>query len=279
MSFAVFVLVLFGAALHAGWNLVVKRGADTLRTSAAVAIAAAGLAAIGLPFVPAPAPASWPYAATSVALQVVYWVAVANAYRIADLGRAYPLMRGTAPLLVAMVSITAFGEPLGTIAWAGVGLVSCGVATMALGVRRGSADGRGIVVALATAVVIAAYTIVDGIGVRLSGSPIGYTAWIFLLTGVPLALWAAVREGRDFPRFLRTHLGVGLVGGLGTLGSYGIALWAMTQAPVAMVAALRETSILFATAIAVLVLKERLDLRRIVAVGLIAIGAAALRLA
>lgn len=279
MSFTVFALVLLGAALHAGWNLVVKRGADTLRTSIAVAISAAGIAALGLPFVAAPKPASWPYAAASVSLQVVYWVAVANAYRVADLGRAYPLMRGTAPLLVAMVSITAFGEALGTVAWIGVGLLCCGVAAMALSGRRGGGDGRGVVVALATAAVIAAYTIVDGIGVRLSGSPVGYTLWVFLLTALPLAAWAARRDGRDFPRYLMDHLGVGLLGGLGTLASYGIALWAMTRAPVAMVAALRETSILFATVIAVLVLKERLDAGRIVAVALIAAGAAALRLA
>lgn len=279
MSFAVFALVLFGAALHAGWNLVVKRGRDTLRTSIAVAISAAAISALGLPFVAAPAPASWPYAAASVALQVVYWVVVATAYRITDLGRAYPLMRGTAPLLVAMVSITAFGEHLGALAWGGVGLISCGVAAMALSGRRGAGEARGVAVALATAVVIAAYTIVDGIGVRLSGSPIGYTLWIFLLTALPLAAWVGWRDGRAFPRFLAAHVGVALLGGFGTLASYGIALWAMTRAPVAMVASLRETSILFATAFAAFVLKERTDAGRIAAVAMIAAGAATLRLA
>lgn len=278
MSFAVFLLVLVGAALHASWNVVVKRGDDTARMSVLVATTAAAISAAGIVFVEAPAPASWPFAAGSVALQVVYWVAIANAYRIADMSQAYPLMRGTAPLLVAMVSITAFGDVLTTTAWAGVSLVSAGIAAMTLGGGRGG-DARGVVVALATAVVIAAYTIVDGIGVRRSGSPIGYTLWIFLLTAVPLLGWELSRDPRRSLAFARSNLGLGLFGGFGTLASYGIALWAMAQAPVAVVAALRETSILFGTVIAVVVLKERVDRRRLAAVGLIALGAAVLRAA
>ena len=277
MSFAVFLLVLGAAALHAGWNLVVKRAEDKSHVSVMVAAIAGLLAGAALPFLPAPAPAAWPWIAASVALQVVYWIGLANAYRIADMSRVYPLMRGAAPLIVAMVSITAFGDHLGPVAWAGVSAISLGIA--ALAVSAGVGARRGMGVALATAAVIAAYTIVDGIGVRRSGSPIAYTAWIFLATAVPLVLWALLRDPVGLARHARRHWPLGLFGGVATLASYGIALWAMTRAPVAVVAALRETSILFGIAFAAVLLKEPVDRRRLVAVTVVVIGAAALRLA
>lgn len=278
MTTAVFLLVLLGAALHASWNAVIKRGADTLLSSVVVAVMASGLAVAGLPFVEPPAPASWPFAATSVALQGLYWVGVAESYRIGDMSRVYPLMRGTAPLLVASLSITLFGDALSSIAWAGVVTVSAGLLALSLA-GPGRGEGRAIVTALATAVVIAGYTIVDGIGVRRSGSAIGYTLWIFVLTSPALVAWTLWRKPAGFLRFERRDLVLGLFGGFATLASYGIALWAMTRAPVAVVASLRETSILFGAAIAALVLKERVDGRRIAAVAVIAAGAALLRAA
>jgi drug/metabolite transporter (DMT)-like permease len=278
MTTAVFLLVLLGAALHASWNAVIKRATDTLRGSVVVAIMASGLAAAGLPFVEAPAPASWPFAATSVALQGLYWVGVAESYRIGDMSRVYPLMRGTAPLIVASLSITLFGDPLSPIAWAGVLTVSAGLLALSLA-GPGRGEGRALATALATAVVIAGYTIVDGIGVRRSGSPIGYTLWIFVLTSPALVAWTLWRRPAGVLRFERRDLVLGLFGGFATLASYGIALWAMTRAPIAVVASLRETSILFGTAIAALVLRERVDGRRIAAVVVIAAGAALLRAA
>lgn len=278
MTTAVFFLVLLGAALHAGWNAVIKRGADPLRSSVVVAIVASVLAAAGLPFVEVPAPASWPFAAASVVLQGLYWVGVAESYRAGDMSRVYPLMRGTAPLIVASVSITMFGDHLSPIAWGGVVTVSAGILALSLA-GPGRGEGRAIATAVATAVVIAGYTIVDGIGVRRSGSPIGYTLWIFVLTSPPLVAWTLWRRSAEFLRFERRDLVLGLFGGFATLTSYGIALWAMTRAPVAVVASLRETSILFGTAIAVLMLKERVDRRRIAAVMVIAVGATLLRAA
>jgi drug/metabolite transporter (DMT)-like permease len=221
MSTAVFLLVLFGAALHATWNAVIKHGSDTARRSLFVAVFAAVIAGCGLPFVPAPAPASWPFAAASVVLQVIYWMAVAESYRIADMSRAYPLMRGTAPLLVASVSITMFGEPLSVPIWIGVAMISAGI--LALAATPGARGGhRGTATALATAGIIAAYTIIDGVGVRRSGSALGYTAWIFLLTAIPLVAREVLRDPSGFRRLRRSDLGYGLVGGVGTLASYGI---------------------------------------------------------
>lgn len=278
MPLSVFAFVLFAAALHAAWNAVVKRGSDKLLTTVLVTASAALIALAALPFLPAPAPASRPYIAASALFQIIYFVLVARAYRVADMSLAYPLMRGCAPLLVALASVIWIGEPLSPMAWLGLSAICAGVLSMAAGPRRSGAA-EGITVALLNAVVIAAYTLIDGLGVRLSGAPAAYTLWIFLLTGLPLAAWAVLARGTAFGRYLRLNWRLGLVGGAGTLGSYGIALWAMTGAPVAVVAALRETAILFGAAIAALWFRERLGAARLAAIMLIAAGAAALRLA
>jgi drug/metabolite transporter (DMT)-like permease len=133
--------------------------------------------------------------------------------------------------------------------------------------------------ALLTACVIACYTMIDGAGVRRSGAPMAYTIWIFILSGAGILGWALARRGRELAAFARANVRLVPVGGVTTLGSYAIALWAMTLAPVAAVAALRETSILFATAIAAFVLRERISAARLSAAALIACGAAVMRLA
>lgn len=277
MTLTVFAIVLLAAALHASWNAIVKRGGSTLLTTVLVTGAAALVAMIGLPFLPAPLRASWPFIAGSTACQIAYFVLVARAYRISDMSLAYPLMRGTAPLLVATASVALFGEPLSATAWIGVAIICAGVLSMAGGARH-ETNKAGIALALGNAVVIACYTLIDGVGVRRSGAPAAYTLWIFLLTGVALTAWALIAERRAFGRYICGNWMLGLVGGVGTISSYGLALWAMTVAPVAVVAALRETSILFGTAISAFVLNERIGRARLVGVCIIAVGAAALRL-
>ena len=276
MSLFVFCVILFSAALHAVWNAIVKGGSDTLLTTILVAASGAAVGIVCLPFLPPMAPAAWPYLAISGVLEIAYYTLVASAYRHADMSRAYPLMRGAPPLLVALVSSLALGMAISTAGWIGVALVSVGLLSLTLGGTGG--NGRGMAFAMVNALVIASYTLVDGFGVRASGSPAAYTMWIFILTGVPLAAWALVTR-RDFPAYARRNWHLGLAGGLGTLISYGLVLWAMTQAPIPLVAALRETSILFGTLIAALVLKERVTRTRIVAVLIIAAGAAVLKLA
>jgi len=278
MSIAVFGMILFAAALHAMWNAVVKSGGDTLLTTVLVTGSAALIALAALPLLPAPAAASWPFIALSAVFQIVYFALVAATYRIADMGQTYPLMRGTAPLLVALASVAWLGEPLTLLAWIGVGVICAGILGMAVDGRRGG-ERTGMVLALLNAIVIAGYTVIDGIGVRRSGAPAAYTLWIFLLTGLPLLAWAMLARRRAFAGYAARNWHLGLIGGVGTLASYGLALWAMTKAPIAVVAALREISILFGAAIAVLVLKERISLARIAAVCVIAGGAAILRMA
>ena len=211
-----------------------------------------------------------------VILQVVYFVLVASTYRIADMSQTYPIMRGTAPLLVATASVGLLSESLSSFAWLGIAIICIGILSMAA--TPGIGQRKGLLLALVNAAVIAGYTLIDGVGVRKSGAPAAYTLWIFLLTGLALALWACAVRRREFWRYLARHWRPGVIGGFGTVVSYGLALWAMTAAPIATVSALRETSILFGVVISALVLKEQLTRRRIMAACIIAGGAIVLRL-
>lgn len=278
MSADVLLVALFAALLHATWNAILKASKDTGFGAVLVAAAAAMIAAAGLPLLPAPASESWPFIAASCVLQFAYYGLLAATYRIGDMSATYPLMRGAAPLLVALVSGPLVGEALTSGQWAGLGLICAGVLGLAF-VSRAGAGPRATALALANAVVIASYTLVDGLGVRLSGSPIAYTLWIVLLPALPMVAWTLARRRRAFLVYVRRHYALGALGGLSTLSSYGLALWAMTQAPVALVAGLRETSIVFATAISAFVLKEPVTRPKLAVTAAIAAGAAVLRLA
>ena len=277
MTIAVLCIVLLAAALHATWNAIVKGCGDALMMTLAVIGAAAVIATASLPFLASPAPGAWPAIAVSATVHVAYFLLIAQTYRAADLSETYPLMRGTAPLLVALASATLLGERLAPLAWLGIVVICAGILAMAIGRRRG--QGRGARLALLNAAVIASYTLIDGAGVRRSGTPAAYTLWMFLLTAVPLVAWAFVVRRGEFQHHLARHWLAALVGGLGTIASYALVLWAMTEAPVAIVAASRETAILFATAISGVVLKERLGAARIAGACIIVVGVVALRLA
>lgn len=271
--------VLFGALCNAAWNIFVKRGSDPLLSMVLVALGSGLIGAAALPFLPTPAPASWPFIAASVAAQMIYAILLGAAYAAGDLGQAYPLMRGMAPLLVALASGPLIGEAVSPGRWCGVGLISAGVLAMAL-VRTDRALPRSWATtgfAMANAGAIASYTIIDGIGVRLSGAPLAYAFTTFALTAVPLTAWAFLRRGGGAWRYGVAQWRVLAFGGLGSFISYSIALWAMARAPVAVIASLRETSILFATALSILVLKEGVVPARLVATGLIVLGAVAIR--
>jgi drug/metabolite transporter (DMT)-like permease len=272
--------VLLGALLHAGWNAIVKSGTDKLLDTVLVASGTAVIGATVLAFVSLPDAGSWPYIAGSAAIHVVYFLLVASAYRLGDMSYAYPLMRGSAPLVLALFSAALFGERLTAAGWAGVVLICGGVLALAIVCRdpaRTAAEPTAF--ALANALVIAAYTSVDGLGVRLSGDPAAYTVSVFVLDVPPLVLWALWRRpARQVLRHVRTRWAWGLAGGAATLTSYGLSLWAMTQAPIAAVAALRETSVLFGVVIAGALLGERFGPLRYAAAATIVVGTVALRL-
>jgi drug/metabolite transporter (DMT)-like permease len=277
MSSYAFELVMLAAVLHALWNAIVKAGQDTFLTTVLVTTCAALWAALALPFLPLPRPESWPFIAASALLQVLYYALVARIYRLADMSQTYPLMRGVAPLLVALIGTFVLGEHLTSGAWLGIGVICLGILLTLAGACAQRRGGLGL--ALLTALLIATYTLVDGAGVRLSHSPIAYTLWIFLLGGLAIAGWAGFTRGRRLLRYARGNWHLGAIGGFGTLAAYALALQAMTLAPVSMVAALRESSILFATLIAWWVLKEPVGRARWVAVGVILAGVVVLRLA
>lgn len=280
MSASTVLVVLFAALLHASWNALVKAGPNKLFGTVLVTTGAGMIALLLLPFASLPAVASWPWLAASVCCQVVYYLLLAAAYHHGDMGHAYPLMRGAAPLLVTIASIPLLGETLSAQQYVAIALICAGVFAMSLHSKAhdGAGARRATAFALLNAAVIACYTVIDGIGVRLSGAPAAYTMWLFLLTAIGLLL-AVVGRRHQLLQYGRLHWRMGLLGGVGTMASYGLALWAMTSAPVAVVAALRETSILFASLIAFIFLRERVGARRVLAVGLIACGAAAMRFA
>ncbi|WEX78584.1 DMT family transporter [Sinorhizobium numidicum] len=278
MPLDVIVLVLVGALLHATWNALVKAGSEKSLDAAMVALGAAVVALPFLPLMPLPKSEAWPYILVSALFQFVYFQLVAASYRAGDIGLVYPLMRGVAPLIVASTSYTVVGEALTTGAVAGISTICAGVLTLAFESRKGGK--HAIMLALCNACVIASYTYVDGIGARVSGNPISYTLWMALLPPVLLFTWAFIRRGiKPVLRHVFHHWWRGLIGGAGSIAAYGLALWAMTKAPVATVAALRETSILFAVVISIVFLKERVSVWRVAAAAIIALGALLLKLA
>jgi len=282
LTWPIVAIVLFGALLHASWNGLIKAGTDKALDTALVhslgfIVALPILLVVGLP-----KPAAWPWLAASLTVHIGYYIALARAYRHGDLGLTYPIMRGLAPLLVALVSGRLIGEALPLATWVGVAGISAGVLLVGLSHSSGTGSHRHAVAwALTNALIIAMYTVVDGIGVRRAGDALQYVTALFLVNGLPYFTLVMWRRGERRPAawaYMAGRWRMALVGTAASAGSYGIALWAMTQAPVAAVAALRETSVLFAALIGARWLKEGFGMRRAAGTALIVGGVVALRL-
>jgi drug/metabolite transporter (DMT)-like permease len=280
MDAFVFAAVLLAAACHAGWNATIKRGLDPLATTVLISIGASIVSALFLPVVGLPAMAAWPWCIASVLIHLVYFAALIESYRAGDMGQVYPIARGSAPLMTATATTVFIGERLGLLGWCGISLLVAGVMLLSLrgGRELARLDRRAVGFALFTAVTICAYSVVDGMGARLAGSANAYSALLFAGIGPVMASYALARRGRDVIAAMARHWGIGLAGGALQLGSYGIAIWAMTVAPIAIVAALRETSVLFGAAIAVIFLKEPLWPSRVGAALMIVAGLTLIRL-
>lgn len=283
LTWPVLAAVLFGALLHASWNALIKGGRDKALDTAlihglGIVVALPVLLVVGLP-----PRAAWPFLAASVVVHLGYYVALVGAYRHGDLGLTYPVMRGSAPMLVALASAAVIGEKLCATAWAGVVAISAGV--LAIGLSRSATGGhpaKALRYALANAAIIALYTLIDGLGVRAAGNAASYVATLFVFEGVPylaLVLWRRRAEIDATLDHMSERWKLALAGTAASFGSYAIALWAMTQAPVAVVAALRETSVLFAAALGALWLKEGFGPLRAAGTLLVVAGVMALRLA
>ncbi|MFH7598698.1 DMT family transporter [Streptomyces racemochromogenes] len=275
---AVPVVVLASAVLHAVWNALAHGLRDKLAGFTLISLASAGCGAVLVCFVPPPEPAAWPYIAASAALQAAYQLLLLRAYQLGDFGQMYPTARGTSPLVVTLVSTTLLGHPLPAGQAVGVAVISCGLAALALADGMpGRAQLPALAAALGTGVMIASYTLVDGSGVRVSGSVPGYIAWLFLGQGLVLPLIAWTVRGPALLTALRPMWGRGLVGGLLSLLAYGLVVWAQARGDLPTIAALRETSIVFGTLIGAVVFRERLGHRRITAGVTVLAGIAVLR--
>ena len=280
METFVFLAVLFAAACHAGWNALIKVGLDPLSTTTLISVGSGIVALAFSPFVGAPAWAAWPWLAASVVIHLVYFASLIESYRTGDLGQVYPIARGSAPLMTAAVTSIFVGEKLSALGWTGIFVLVAGVLLLSArgGRQLAEIDRRAIGFALFTALTICAYSVVDGIGARLSANPNGYSVWLFIGIAVVMVPYALYRDGRDVIPAMQRFWLRGFAGGALQVLSYGIAIWAMTMAPIAIVATLRETSVLFGAAIAVVVLKEPLRASRVLAACLIVCGLVLMRL-
>ncbi|MGE4243855.1 EamA family transporter [Ramlibacter sp.] len=274
--------VLFGALLHASWNALVKSSADKALDTAVMQIVGTLLFLPLLVLVGAPPRGAWPFIAASCVIHIGYYTALAGAYKHGDLGLTYPLMRGVAPLLVALASGVTVGEYLPTLGWAGVAGICAGVLVLGLS-RHAMERPRAVAFALANAVCIALYTVVDALGVRASvrdgGTALQYVTALFVFNGWPYGVAVLTRRGwRVSLPYVRRRAPLAALGSTASLASYAIALWAMTKAPVAVVAALRETSVLFAALLGTWLLREPFTKRRALGTAVIVAGVIALRL-
>lgn len=280
MDLTVFLAVIAAAILHAGWNVLVKLRLDRFLSLFLIQTLMGLLGLVMLAVFTFPGSASWPFAITSGVIHLGYNVFLARSYRTGDLSQVYPIARGTAPLLTLFASWFAVHEHISALGAAGVGVLVAGIWLVSMvGRREIKLDGLTLFFALGTSVFIAAYTIVDGLGGRASGSAAGYAALVFVFDAMFLMVYAVATRGPGVIAAVAPYWKSGLAGAAMSLCAYWIAIWAMTRAPIAAVAALRETSILFVMLMSMKVLNETVTVSRIAGAALIVAGAVIIRLA
>lgn len=280
MTSIVFFAVIGAALLHATWNALLKGGADKYVGMAAVVLGHVPFALLALVFVPAPDPQSFGYLAAGVLLHGGYQIFLLQSYRVGDLTQVYPIARGSAPLIVALVSVALLGVALAPMEILAILVIGAGILSLAITRRAdGLRNGRAALFALTTGGFIASYSLVDGIGARLAGSSVGYYSWLAICNaGLTTVYLLALRPVTltDLGRHGKTMF---MIGGGASFTAYSLVTWAFTQAPIALVTALRETSIIFALMIGVFFLRERLDLGKVLSTFVTLLGAALLRFA
>ncbi len=279
MSLLLFCAVLLAAFLHASWNVVVKFNLDRLLAMFLLQTLMGVMGLVMLGFFAWPAAASLPYAIVSAGLHTAYNLLLARSYRTGDLSVVYPVARGTAPLITLGASFIFSHDVISTIAAAGILTLIAGIWLIALGPSKAAkADRTTLLLALGTSVFIGCYTIVDGLGGRVSGAASGYTAVVFILDALGMLAAGIYLRGFGIFKAVQPFWRSGVFGALASGSAYWIVIWAMSLAPIAMVAALRETSILFALGLSAIVLKEKLTVSRIAGGLLVVAGAMALRI-
>lgn len=278
MSLTVTLVVLLAALLHASWNFLVKQADDKMLSMSAVVIGHLPFGFAALLFVPLPSWEAWPYIAGSAVLHTGYQWFLLNSYRIGDLSQVYPLARGVAPLLVTLISIGLLGVVLSVTELLAVALIGGGIMSLALLKQaNGLFNHKAGLLALTTGGFIAGYSLVDGFGARAAGSPVGYYAVGSTLNAAIWLVYMRVERPGLLKQLFTVEWKLTLQGGGASFSAYAMVMWAFTLAPIALVTALRETSIVFAMLLGVLVLREHLNRRRVLAVVVILGGVLLLR--
>lgn len=264
-------LVLLAALMHASWNAMVKANGDRAIVLAGVSflhvVVGVGLALSA----PMPAAESWPFILASTIIHFFYYALIFFAYRWGDLSHVYPISRGIAPALVAFGAWLTVGETLTPLGWSGLATVSMGILLLAAGRRVAGSDPRALAAALATGCVIATYSVVDGVGVRLSDAPLGYIGWLFI-TELPITLFILARRRTTLHAIGSKLVWVGLLGGVFSAVAYGLAIYAKSIAPLGAVSAVRESSVIIAALIGVFLFGERPMGKRLLSGVIVAAG-------
>lgn len=280
MDGPVFLAVIGAAVLHATWNALVKSGDDKTLSMAAIVIGHIPLAMLALPFVPLPASESLPYLFTGMLLHFGYQMFLLKSYQIGDLTQVYPIARGSAPLIVALVSVVFLGVQLNALEVVAILIIGTGIISLTL-VRRsdGVQNWNAAAVALITGGFIASYSLVDGLGARLAGTSLGFYCWLSIGNAFLMSAYLALRSPKTLRALPQQGKLMLFLGGGASFVAYAIVTWAFTQAPIALVTALRETSIVFALLIGVFFLKEPLSLLKVFSTMTTLLGAILLRFA
>ena len=271
MSALILALALGAALLHAAWNAFLRSSGDRMWTLTVMSFASTAVAIPWVFLAPLPPPAAWGYLLLSTLLQAAFGVFLIAAYRHGDLGQVYPIMRGTIPILVALGSFALRGEAPAAMALAGIVFIATGICSLAFGANRASS--RSILLALACGAIIASYTTIDAVGVRVAGSSSAYTAWICLLYGLVFPVVYRLTHGPLVVDLRAPDTWKALGGGAASMVSYGLIVTAFSLGPAGPISALRETSVVFAVLIGWLFLGEALSLRRVLACLVVSVGA------
>lgn len=277
MSLTVFFLILAAALFHSIWNIIVKGGSNQLFEIAINALGGGICALLLLPFTELPGFECLPMLALSCLSHIFYYLAMAAAYKTGELMLVYTVMRGCAPIFTAL-TMAVLGHPLPLTGWAGLLLLCLGILSLAGDRCAAKGKWKAILYAIRASFVIMIYTLADGLGARAASGSLAYTCWLYIINACPIQLWVLAKYGKDYLPYLRKRAFIGITGGFCGVASYGIAIWAMTKAPIALVGALRETSVIFGMILAILFLGEKLTLNKLIAVLLVCCGAMLARL-
>lgn len=280
MTTTVFLAVILAAILHASWNALVKAGTDKKIRMAALVFGHLPLALLVLPFVPYPAIESWGYILVGAVLHFGYQIFLMHSYRVGDLTQVYPIARGLAPLLVAVISVAFLDFELQRIEIIAIIIIALGIISLSFGkYDEDRMNHTAICLAVITGCFIASYSLIDGTGARLAGTALGFYGWLAICNAVIMLIYLGLTKSENTFSKLYSNKRVMFLGGSASFAAYGLVIWAFTQAPIPLVTALRETSIVFALIIGVFFMNERLNIMKIIATFLTLLGVALLRLA